>query len=152
MPLLFFKPLNIVTDSQYAERVILQIAPLNLFQDDSELILLFGQLQWSMYKTHIRTYTGLPELLEQCNDEKWTSATHIKEGYHWTNERIKYRSDPGKRKAQHFLHWNMVVSNSPPKKTKTLKWKIEFKIGNNIQYQWKIEEDSPIHNQKTHSF
>ena len=41
----FQESLNIVTDSQYAERVVLHIETAELIQDDSELNLLFTQLQ-----------------------------------------------------------------------------------------------------------
>ena len=56
----FKKPLNIVTDSQYAERVILHIKTAEFIPDDTELTSLFVQVQdmmrnrlCLMYITHI---------------------------------------------------------------------------------------------------
>ncbi|EGV93609.1 HERV-K_3q27.3 provirus ancestral Pol protein [Cricetulus griseus] len=72
----FTEPLNIVTDSQYAERVVLHIEPAEFIPDDTELTLLFIQLQETIrnrnnliYITHIRSHTGLPGSLAQGNDE-----------------------------------------------------------------------------------
>lgn len=72
----FREPLNIVTDSQYAERVVLHIETAELIQDDSELTSLFIQLQqkirnrsYPLYITHIRSHTGLPGPLTQGNNE-----------------------------------------------------------------------------------
>ena len=68
--------LNIVTDSQYAERVVLHIETAELIQDDSELTSLFIQLQqmirnrtYPLYITHIRSHTGLPGPLAQGDNE-----------------------------------------------------------------------------------
>ena len=62
----FQESLNIVTDSQYAERVVLHIETAELIQDDSELTSLFIQLQqmirnrnYSLYITHIRVCQAL---------------------------------------------------------------------------------------------
>ncbi|KAL6040241.1 hypothetical protein STEG23_020317 [Scotinomys teguina] len=70
------KPLNIVTDSQYAERVVLHIETAEFIPDESELTSLFIQLQdiirnrkHPLYITHIRSHTGLPGPLAQGNDE-----------------------------------------------------------------------------------
>ncbi|KAL6065033.1 hypothetical protein STEG23_028902 [Scotinomys teguina] len=70
------KPLNIVTDSQYAERVVLHIETVEFIPDESELTSLFIQLQdiirsrkHPLYITHIRSHTGLPGPLAQGNDE-----------------------------------------------------------------------------------
>ena len=41
----FQESLNIVSDSQYAERVVLHLETAELIQDDSELISLFIRLQ-----------------------------------------------------------------------------------------------------------
>ena len=56
----FKEPLNIVTDSQYAERVILHIKTAEFIPDDTELTSLFVQVQdmmrnrlCLMYITHI---------------------------------------------------------------------------------------------------
>lgn len=72
----FQEPLNIVTDSQYAERVVLHIETAELIQDYSELTSLFIQLQqkirnrsYPLYITHIRSHTGLPGPLAQGNNE-----------------------------------------------------------------------------------
>ncbi|KAL6055503.1 hypothetical protein STEG23_020485, partial [Scotinomys teguina] len=72
----FSEPLNIVTDSQYAERVVLHIETAEFIPDESELTLLFIQLQdiirnrkHPLYITHIRSHTGLPGPLAQGNDE-----------------------------------------------------------------------------------
>ncbi|KAL6031193.1 hypothetical protein STEG23_024783, partial [Scotinomys teguina] len=72
----FSKPLNIVTDSQYAERVVLHIETAEFIPDESELTSLFIQLQdiirnrkHPLYITHIRSHTGLPGPLAQDNDE-----------------------------------------------------------------------------------
>ncbi|KAL6032385.1 hypothetical protein STEG23_008139, partial [Scotinomys teguina] len=70
------EPLNIVTDSQYAERVVLHIDTAEFIPDESELTSLFIQLQdiirnrkHPLYITHIRSHTGLPGPLVQGNDE-----------------------------------------------------------------------------------
>jgi hypothetical protein len=70
------KSLSIVTDSQYAERVLLHIETSELLLDDLELILLFHQLQqvirtrnYPLYVTHTRSHTGLPGSLAQGNDD-----------------------------------------------------------------------------------
>ncbi|KAL6092317.1 hypothetical protein STEG23_003249, partial [Scotinomys teguina] len=72
----FSEPLNIVTDSQYAERVVLHIDTAEFIPDESELTSLFIQLQdiirnrkHPLYITHIRSHTGLPGPLAQGNDE-----------------------------------------------------------------------------------
>ncbi|KAL6082325.1 hypothetical protein STEG23_021480 [Scotinomys teguina] len=66
------EPLNIITDSQYAERVVLHIETAEFISDESELTLLFIQLQdiirnrkHHLYITHIRSHTGLPGPLAQ---------------------------------------------------------------------------------------
>ena len=68
--------LNIVTDSQYAERVAFPIQTVDLIQDESELTSLFLQLpqlirnrSHSLYKSHIRSHTGLPGPLAQGDNE-----------------------------------------------------------------------------------
>ncbi|KAL6088743.1 hypothetical protein STEG23_001901 [Scotinomys teguina] len=68
----FSEPLNIVTDSQYAERVVLHIETAEFIPDESELTSLFIQLQdiirnrkHPLYITHIRSHTGLPGPLAQ---------------------------------------------------------------------------------------
>ena len=68
--------LNIVTDSQYAERVVFPIQTVDLIQDESELTSLFLQLQQKirnrsdpLYITHIRSHTGLPGPLAQGDNE-----------------------------------------------------------------------------------
>ncbi|KAL6084245.1 hypothetical protein STEG23_037991, partial [Scotinomys teguina] len=70
------EPLNIVTDSQYAERVVLHIETAEFIPDESELTSLFIQLQdiirnrkHPLYVTHIRSHTGLPGPLAQGNDK-----------------------------------------------------------------------------------
>ncbi|KAL6080845.1 hypothetical protein STEG23_037091, partial [Scotinomys teguina] len=72
----FSEPLNIVTDSQYAERVVLHIETAEFIPDESELTSLFIQLQdiirnrkHPLYITHIRSHMGLPGHLAQDNDE-----------------------------------------------------------------------------------
>ncbi|KAL6087838.1 hypothetical protein STEG23_011789 [Scotinomys teguina] len=72
----FSESLNIVTDSQYAERVVLHIETAEFIPDESELTSLFIQLQdiirnrkHPLYITHIRSHTGLPGPLAQGNDE-----------------------------------------------------------------------------------
>ncbi|KAL6038262.1 hypothetical protein STEG23_034935 [Scotinomys teguina] len=72
----FSEPVNIVTDSQYAEKVVLHIETAELIPDESELTSLFIQLQdiirnrkHPLYITHIRSHTGLPGPLAQGNDE-----------------------------------------------------------------------------------
>ena len=68
--------LNIVTDSQYAERVVFPIQTVDLIQDESELTSLFLQLKQKirnrsdpLYITHIRSHTGLPGPLAQGDNE-----------------------------------------------------------------------------------
>ncbi|KAL6080220.1 hypothetical protein STEG23_010341, partial [Scotinomys teguina] len=68
----FSETLNIVTDSQYAERVVLHIETAEFIPDESELTSLFIQLQdiirnrkHPLYITHIRSHTGLPGPLAQ---------------------------------------------------------------------------------------
>ncbi|ERE69715.1 sorting nexin-6-like protein [Cricetulus griseus] len=72
----FTEPLNIVIDSQYAERVVLHIETAEFVPDNTELISLFLQLQETIrnrsnpiYITHIISHTGLPGPLAQGNDE-----------------------------------------------------------------------------------
>ncbi|KAL6085602.1 hypothetical protein STEG23_035267 [Scotinomys teguina] len=72
----FKEPLNIVTDSQYAERVVLHIETAEFIPDESELTSLFIQLQdiirnrkHPLYITHIQSLMGLPGPLAQGNDE-----------------------------------------------------------------------------------
>ncbi|KAL6079786.1 hypothetical protein STEG23_023427 [Scotinomys teguina] len=72
----FTEPLNIVTDSQYAERVVLHIETAEFIPDNTELTSLFIQLQeiirnreHPIYITHIRSHTGLPGPLAQGDDE-----------------------------------------------------------------------------------
>ncbi|ERE72103.1 HERV-K-3q27.3 provirus ancestral Pol protein [Cricetulus griseus] len=72
----FTELLNIVTDSQYAKRVMLHIETAEFIPDNTELTSLFIQLQETIrnrsnpiYNTHIRSHTGLPGPLAQGNDE-----------------------------------------------------------------------------------
>ncbi|KAL6038242.1 hypothetical protein STEG23_034915 [Scotinomys teguina] len=72
----FTEPLNIVTDSQYAERVVLHIETAEFIPDNTELTLLFIQLQeiirnreHPIYIIHIIAHTGLPGPLAQSNEE-----------------------------------------------------------------------------------
>ncbi|KAL6088337.1 hypothetical protein STEG23_010771, partial [Scotinomys teguina] len=72
----FSEPLNIVTDSQYAERVVLHIETAEFIPDESELTSLFIQLQdiirnrkHPLYIVHICSHMGLPGPLAQGNDE-----------------------------------------------------------------------------------
>ncbi|ERE82961.1 sorting nexin-6-like protein [Cricetulus griseus] len=72
----FTEHLNIVTDSQYAERVLLHIETAEFVPDNTELTLLFLQLQETirnrsnpLYIMHIRSHIGLPGPLAQGNDE-----------------------------------------------------------------------------------
>lgn len=72
----FSEPLNIVTDSHYAERVLLYIETAEFIPDASELTSLFIQLQDTirkrshpLYITHIRSHNGLTGPLPQVNDE-----------------------------------------------------------------------------------
>ena len=72
----FKEPLNIVTDSQYVERVVLHIETSEFIPDDIELTSLFIQVQdiirnrlCSIYITHIQSHTGLPGPLVQDNTE-----------------------------------------------------------------------------------
>jgi hypothetical protein len=70
------KSLNIITDSLYAKRVILYIQIAEFVPDNSELTLLFIQLQMDirsrnhpLYITHIPSHTGLLGPLVQGHDE-----------------------------------------------------------------------------------
>ncbi|KAL6044970.1 hypothetical protein STEG23_011887 [Scotinomys teguina] len=72
----FTEPLNIITDSQYAERVVIHIETAEFIPDNIELTSLFIQLQeiirnreHPIYITYIRSHTGLPGPLAQGNDE-----------------------------------------------------------------------------------
>ncbi|KAL6038953.1 hypothetical protein STEG23_010042 [Scotinomys teguina] len=72
----FTEPLNIVTDSQYAERVVLHIETVEFIPDNTGLTSLFIQLQkiirnreHPIYITHISSHTGLPGPPAQGNDE-----------------------------------------------------------------------------------
>ena len=72
----FKEPLIIVTDSQYAVRVVLHIETAEFILDDTELASLFIQVQdinrnrlCFIYIAHIRSHMGLPGTLEQGNAE-----------------------------------------------------------------------------------
>ena len=72
----FKEPLKIVTDPQHAERVVLYIESAEFIPDDTELTLLFIQVQdiiknrfCSMYIKHIRSHMGRPRPLTQGNAE-----------------------------------------------------------------------------------
>ena len=72
----FKEPLNIVTDSQYAVKVILHVETTEFIPDDTDLTSLLIQVQdmtknrlCSMYITHIQSHTGLPGPLAQDNAE-----------------------------------------------------------------------------------
>ena len=72
----FNEALNIVTDSQYAEKFILHIETAEFIPDDIELNSLFIQVQdiirnklCPIYITHIRYHMGLPGPLPQGNGE-----------------------------------------------------------------------------------
>ena len=76
MSLDFPESVNIVTDFQHAERVVLHIDTDELIQDYSKLTLLFIQLQQvirnrnhPLYITHIQSHTALLGALAQGNDE-----------------------------------------------------------------------------------
>ena len=67
---------NIITNSQYAERVVLHIETAEFVPDNSELTLLLRQLQramrsgnYALYNTHIWSHTGLPGPMVQDNKE-----------------------------------------------------------------------------------
>ena len=72
----FQESLSIITDSQFAERVVFHIETAEFIQDDSELTSLFIQLQqmirartYLLYITHIRSHMSLPCPLTQGNNE-----------------------------------------------------------------------------------
>ena len=72
----FKEPLNIFTNLQYVERVVLHIETAEFLPDDTELTLLFFQLQntisnmnHTIYITHIQYYTGLPGPLAHSSTE-----------------------------------------------------------------------------------
>ena len=72
----FKESLNIVTDLQYAERVVLHIETAKFMPDDAELSSLFILVQdiirnrlCPMYITHIQSHTGQPGPLAQDNAE-----------------------------------------------------------------------------------
>ena len=72
----FKEPLNIVTDSQHAERVVLNIETTEFIPDDTKLALLCIQLQDTIrnrnhpiYIAHILFHMGLPGSLAQGNAE-----------------------------------------------------------------------------------
>ena len=72
----FSDSFNIITNSQYAERVVLHIETAKLIQDDFKMTSLFIQLQqmirnksYPLYITHIRSHTDLPGSLAQSNKE-----------------------------------------------------------------------------------
>ena len=72
----FIESLNILTNSKYAERVILHIETSEFIPANRELTSLFIQVQdmirnrlCPMYITHIRSHTGLPGPLAQDNAE-----------------------------------------------------------------------------------
>ena len=70
----FKEPLNIVTDSQYAERVVLRSEIAGFIPDDTGLTLLFVQLQEIIRNgncpiciTHIQSHSDMPGPLAQGN-------------------------------------------------------------------------------------
>ena len=70
----FKEPLNIVTDLQYAERVVLHIETAKFMPDDAELSSLFIVVQdiirnrlCPIYTTQIQSHTELPVPLAQDN-------------------------------------------------------------------------------------
>ena len=72
----FKEPLNIVTDLQYAERVVLHIETNELIPYETELTSLFVQVQdiirnrlCPIYITHIRFHMSVPSPLAQGNAE-----------------------------------------------------------------------------------
>lgn len=72
----FPEPLNIITASQYAERFVLVIDTAKFIPDNSDLTLLFIQLQqairnrnYQLYITYIWSHTGLPHPLAQGKEE-----------------------------------------------------------------------------------
>ena len=72
----FKEPLNIVTDLQYAERVVLHIETTEFIPDDTELTSLYIQVQDVIrnrlvptYITHILYHMSLPGPLAQGNAE-----------------------------------------------------------------------------------
>lgn len=68
----FQESLNILTDSQYTERV-LHIETDELIQDDSKLTIQLQQMIknrcYPLYITYIRSHTGLPGHLGQGNNQ-----------------------------------------------------------------------------------
>ncbi|KAL6089067.1 hypothetical protein STEG23_027555, partial [Scotinomys teguina] len=80
----FSEPLNLVTDSQYAERVVLHIETAEFIPDEPELTSLFIQLQdiirnrkHPLYITHIQSHTGLPGPLAQEDENLWIDSRLI---------------------------------------------------------------------------
>ncbi|KAL6085993.1 hypothetical protein STEG23_004866 [Scotinomys teguina] len=80
------KLLNIVTDSQYAEKLVLHIETAEFILDESELTSLFIQLQdiirnrkHPLYITHIRSHTGLPGPLAQAFGEHGSTGLPVGE-------------------------------------------------------------------------
>lgn len=75
MVLDFSKSLNIITDSQYAERIVLCIENFEFILDNSELTSLFIQLQQTIWNKLFIIYqpywshTGLPGPFAQGNEE-----------------------------------------------------------------------------------
>jgi hypothetical protein len=72
----FKESLNIVTDSQYTERIFLYIETAELIQNGSKLTSMFIQLQQMirnrshpLYVTHVRSHMDLPGPLAQGDNE-----------------------------------------------------------------------------------
>ena len=97
----FKYPLNVVTDSQCAERVILHIETAEFISDNTELTSLFIQVQdmtrnrlFPTYITHIWSHTGLPVPLAQGNADidkliNMLQAPEFHKKYHFNTKGLK---------------------------------------------------------------
>ncbi|KAL6086102.1 hypothetical protein STEG23_012699, partial [Scotinomys teguina] len=122
----FSEPLNIVTDSQYAERVVLHIETAEFIPDESELTSLFIQLQdilrnrkHPLYITHIRSHTGLAGPLAQDSPKDVfahkeqeeilrTRRPHSQRGGDEATHKAKKNGQLNSKKHQHFPEFKIL--------------------------------------------
>ena len=106
----FTEPLNVITDSQYVKGVVSHIETADFILDDTDLALLFIQLQniirdriHPLYITHIRAHTGLLGPLLQGNDEiDWLLIGNVLEAMEF-HEKHHVNSKGLKKNFSHHL-------------------------------------------------
>ena len=111
-------PLNLVTDSQYAEHTVKEIETATLIADGSEIVQLFSILQLlirnrsqPIFITHIRAHTALPGPMSAGNEQidrlligNVQAAMDFHASTHTNKQGLIHKFNVTHKQAQHILN------------------------------------------------